>query len=56
MTLNDFKHWFEGFCSAIIDQPTKEQWQLVLKKFLELKKAQWPFDKHEAHCMESDSK
>ena len=32
MTDKEFKAWFEGFCEAIGDVPTKEQWEKVKRK------------------------
>lgn len=32
MTPNEFKAWLDGFSAAIIDAPTKEQWEIIKKK------------------------
>lgn len=38
MTLDNFKHWFDGVVFAIGDRPTKEQWQMIKDKFAEADK------------------
>ncbi len=33
MTLQEFKHWFDGVVFAIGDRPSKEQWQMIKEQF-----------------------
>jgi hypothetical protein len=37
MTPDQFKAWFEGFCEAIEQAPTPEQWAKIKGKVTELK-------------------
>jgi hypothetical protein len=43
MTLNDFKHWLDGFSESIHGSPTKEQLENIKEKLDKITSAYLPY-------------